>query len=78
MLRLPGILMHSMKAMLLETWSMRYKLQTRFIPTDMKTWKQIGTINVANIWFSAAAARLRMLLASSIDLPCCGTRDSIR
>jgi len=67
-LRLEGILIFSTNGMLLETYNMRYKLQTRFIPIDMKSWKQSGATKVAIIWFSADAAMLMIVLASSIDL----------
>ena len=74
---LPGILIRSTNEMLLETYNIRYKLQTRFIPIDMNTWKQRGAIKVASIWFSVDATKLMIVFASAIDLACGGTRESI-
>jgi hypothetical protein len=58
---------------ILETiWSMRYRDQTLFILTDMKTMKQKGTISVKIIEFWACPPILERDLYSSSDSACEG------
>ena len=70
---LPGILIDCIYSMLHASYSMRYKLHTLFIPTDIKTWKPRGIINVRSIELVAEAAINIIVRASSLDLACEGT-----
>ena len=74
---LPGIFIVARFLILLAICNMRYKLQTRFMPMDMNSWKARGIKNEISIELEAELARSIICWASSFDLAWLGIFDTI-